>query len=264
MIIMTNNQLLYLKQVEEGRHNLATEKETNRSNLATESETNRSHLVDEAERNRHNLVSEGIGRDTLTETSRANLAREANQSDTLAENIRHNKATENLSRLQTKMQARTAKYAADVNAAGVRYSANSSRASSKYAADASRAASKYSADSSASASKYSADKSAAASKYSTDTISMDKYKQRLQDAAQKGYDRKNQKEMNKLKVDAQKYYDAIKLTNEAIRNDRDYQIALKNFGLAVDQFGHKKTDDEVKRLYDAFNTLSKFVPKKGG
>lgn len=66
---MTNNQINYQRQVEEARHNVASEAETSRHNVMTEGETQRHDVATESETNRHNVSVE-------METSRHNIQEE--------------------------------------------------------------------------------------------------------------------------------------------------------------------------------------------
>lgn len=66
---MTNNQINYQRQVEDARHNVASENETSRHNVVTEGETQRHDVVTESETNRHNVSTE-------METSRHNIQEE--------------------------------------------------------------------------------------------------------------------------------------------------------------------------------------------
>lgn len=83
VIIITSNQLSYMSNREQQRHNVATEAETGRANLARES--NASDVLRETIR--HNQQGENLGLLNYYETSRSNQAREG-------ETSRHNIATE--------------------------------------------------------------------------------------------------------------------------------------------------------------------------
>lgn len=146
---ITANQIAYQRQVEEGRANLARERETNRSNLSNEAlkrqeleEGARHNLVVEGETSRHNLATE-------TETNRSNLAKELETSrhnvaseqlqgqqissnlqlglSQLRETVTHNRAQESLSKYQTDTTANTGRYSADQRYAGSTYTANTNR-----------------------------------------------------------------------------------------------------------------------------------------
>lgn len=240
---MTSNQINWLNYQETSRSNRAREVETNRSNLANETETNRANLAREAETHRSNLANE-------TETNRSNLAREAETSlhnrTTEAETNRSNLANEAIQRENSQRQARTSMSVAKTQAQASKYAADSAARTGRYSADRSSAATRYSADSSRAASAYAANTAAAASKYAQDVQSLDKYRQRLSDTAQRGYDRASKKEIAQLNNDAQKAlksidsmqkqldrnsneYIALQRLKEQIRkNDKDFGIDLAN------------------------------------
>ena len=79
---MTNNQIQYLKYLEDKRSNIARETETNRDNTARLQETNRYNTIYTGETGRSNLARE-------TETNRSNLANEAIARQGQAINARH-------------------------------------------------------------------------------------------------------------------------------------------------------------------------------
>lgn len=79
---MTNNQIQYLKYVEDKRSNLARETETNRDNLGRLGETQRYNTLSTTETGRSNRTRE-------TETNRSNLANEDNTRLGLAINAQH-------------------------------------------------------------------------------------------------------------------------------------------------------------------------------
>lgn len=160
--------------------------------------------------------------------------------------MRHNIMTEKLSEADSARRAQTSISVAEIGAAASKYGADTSAAAARYGANTSASASRYSADSSASAARYSADSSREASKYSVDTKSLDAYKDRLTNAAQKGYDRQNAKDIEAMReasskalkqIDAmQKQLDrnsneyiALEKLKETIRkNDQDFSISTAN------------------------------------
>lgn len=86
---MTNNQIQYLKYLEEKRSNVTRETETNRDNMARLQETNRYNTIYTGETGRSNLARE-------IETNRSNLANEANARAGLAINDRHYRAQDQI------------------------------------------------------------------------------------------------------------------------------------------------------------------------
>lgn len=139
---MTANQINYQRNVENNRHNLATEQETARNNRATEAETNRANLAREGETSKHNRASEKQARKELKETRRSHKANEKLGSLTLLETNRHNLATENQAAANLDLN----KYLGELSASTSLASAQISADAHKYAAQLSAAASKYSAD----------------------------------------------------------------------------------------------------------------------
>lgn len=250
---MTSNQIAYWQYQEAQRSNLAKEAETARANKAREFETGRNNLATEKinqqnadsrtrevdETMRSNLAKEN-------ETRRSNLAREEDSDIANAETERANRAKEQLSEADSIRKSQTSIQAAQINAAASRYGANKSAQASKYGADSSARSSRYSADSSAAASRYNADKNAESKKYDVDTRSLDAYKARLTETAQKGYDRANQKEIQNMRNDGEraiksleayqkqldrnsKEYIALQQLKEQIRkNNQDYDLGLAN------------------------------------
>lgn len=249
---MTTNQIEWLKHNETARSNRAREYETNRSNLANETETNRSNLAREAETHRSNVANE-------TETNRSNLAREQETSlhnrNVEAETNRSNLANEALQRETSQRQARTSISVAKTQAKASKYAADSAAAAHKYTADSSRAASRYSADSSAAASRYAATTSAAASKYAQDVQSLDKYRQRLTDTAQKGYDRASKKELTQLEIEARKALKTIdSLQKQLDRNSNEY-IALQRLKEQMRQNNREFGIDVANTIIKGIGTL---------
>lgn len=86
---MTNNQIQYLKYLEDKRSNVTRETETNRDNTARLQETNRYNTIYTGETGRSNLARE-------TETNRSNLSNEANARTGLAINDRHYRAQDQI------------------------------------------------------------------------------------------------------------------------------------------------------------------------
>lgn len=151
---MTANQIAYNVHLENKRHDKVTESETNR----------------------HNVVTEGISRDTLSETKRNNLFGNQLSALNYQEQVKHNRNTELISKYGHDVNRANAitnyygtKYSADANYAGTKYSADQHLRASKYSSDQSAAATRYAADRSFQSSKYSADKSASNTKYSADS-----------------------------------------------------------------------------------------------
>lgn len=118
---MLATQVQYWANVENRRHNLATEaqsvnelaetirthKVNERISQQTQEETARHNLAQETlgwfnanEVQRHNQVGERLGWSTLDESSRHNKATEGIQSRTVTETVRHNRATESIGRTQ--------------------------------------------------------------------------------------------------------------------------------------------------------------------
>lgn len=117
---MTQNQLTYMRQLEDHRANLANEELTKKRDAATKQwqrdqleETKRSNLAREsltgsqlAEAGRHNLATEQHALLQLSETQRANKAAEAWRAESLVETRRSNLAREEVTRFSAQEQAR--------------------------------------------------------------------------------------------------------------------------------------------------------------
>lgn len=104
---MLNTQVQYWANVEQKRHNLATEKQTDatiqeqkRHNVKTETQTDTSL----AETARHNVVQEQFNWANLEETARHNVQSEQLGWSTLSETTRHNVATESEINRHNKVQ----------------------------------------------------------------------------------------------------------------------------------------------------------------
>lgn len=254
---MTANQLSYLTLEENKRSNLARERETNRSNLANETETNRSNVARETETNRHNLATEG-------ETNRANLVGEQLQRDRLTEDARHNKATEAETTRNNNLVAsgvherNIMSYNATTTAAKTQAEASKANAktaaeANKYGASVSAAANKYSADAHAAASKYAADLQSKTSLTNAEIQSMDKYRDRLHDAAQKGYDRTSREEISKLQQQAQTLRTMLdNAVRKGINDDnlRQKALELQNRMGEFQTSATQKLGDQIIKLID--------------
>lgn len=98
---MTQNQISYMKMLEDTRSHRANEAlgrdelaETTRSHRANEAETARHNIAGERETNRHNVQTEAISWGNLAETTRHNQSTESLEAERNAETARHNVQTE--------------------------------------------------------------------------------------------------------------------------------------------------------------------------
>lgn len=123
---MTQNQIAYLKYLEDTRHNTSYENETRRHNIAYENETAR-----------HNRSTERYSFDSLAEGKRHNLVTERNQMAVAS------------------LQAQTSRYTADRAASAHIAASNIAAAASRYGAQVAASASRYSAQTAAQSSYFS-------------------------------------------------------------------------------------------------------------
>lgn len=252
---------------ETARANKARERETHEHNVESRAETHRSNVRNEdiniqrnAETGRHNVALESLTASQNAETERANRARELQQQNELAQTAADNAARREQDDINSRRDANVKLSSAKIQAAANRYGASTSAAASRYGADQSASASRYSADRSSEASKYSANQSAAASRYSTDTISMDKYKQRLTDTAQKGYDRASAKDIAQIKSDNDYLIAQLNNYQKTLdRNSREY-IETKKLKQDLEKF-----NEELKqKAYDRATNIAQSIIKSLG
>lgn len=255
---MTKNQLDYLGLEETKRSNLARETETHRNNLATETEINRSNVAREVETNRHNVATEA-------ETHRSNLVGEQLQGQRNEEEGRHNRAVEQETERNNNLVARGVhernvlsyagtKYSADTQARTSRATARTAAEATKMAAATSANAAKYSADRHAEASKYAADLQSKTSLTSAEIQSLDKYRDRLHDAAQKGYDRASRKDIARLQQDAQTLRTMLENAARKGINDDNLRQKINELTVQMSQFEvntTQKTFENLVKLIDA-------------
>lgn len=97
--LMTQNQILYQRHLEDVRSHQANELETNRANVARETETHRNNVAIETETNRHNVVTEN-------ETHQHNYQSRLLQSRQLDIQAAHNREMENISKAQLAINER--------------------------------------------------------------------------------------------------------------------------------------------------------------
>lgn len=120
---MTNNQILYQRNLEDrrshlvserqrdtelretGRHNLAQESETGRHNVVTEREAGRHNLAQERETGRHNVAQEGLQREQNAIANAHYNRADTTAASQLAESIRHNVKQEALETASQRLQS---------------------------------------------------------------------------------------------------------------------------------------------------------------